>query len=112
MNKTLLRIMFLCMSLFMCYLAIHTSMKSDVLHLPEPVLKEPWFWTTLVDFYFNITVISVWMFYKEANLLRSILWLAAFILLGSIATCFYVFLQMKPLMQGKSIEVVLCRRSS
>ena len=96
----------------MVYLAIRTSMQSDMFHLPAGVVNEPWFRTTLVDFYFNITIISAWMVYKENNLFRSFLWVVAFILLGSIATGFYVFLQLKHLNKGQTIEEVLCRRLS
>ena len=107
-----LKFLFLGMSLFMVYLAIRTSMQSDMFHLPAVVLNEPWFRTTLVDFYFNITIISAWVVYKENNLLKSVLWIVAFILLGSIATAFYVFLQLNKLAQGQTIEDVLTRRSS
>ena len=104
--------LFLGMSLFMVYLAIRTSLQSDMFHLPSEVLNAPWFKTTLVDFYFNITIISSWVVYKENNWFRSISWIAAFILLGSIATAFYVFLQLNSLREGKTFEDVLCRRSS
>ena len=98
---------FLGMSLFMIYLVIRTSMQSDMFHLSPAVLNEPWFKTTLVDFYFNITIISAWVIYKENNWARSILWIAAFVLLGSIATAFYVFLQLNQLAQGRGVEDIL-----
>ena len=110
MNKGLLKVLFLGMSLSMIVLVIITSMQSDMFHLPAIVVNEPWFKTTLVDFYFNITIISAWVVYKENNLMRSISWIIAFILLGSIATAFYVFLQLNGLRKGKTIEEVLCRR--
>ena len=107
-----IKYLFLGVSLFMVYLAIRTSMQSDMFHLPAAVVNEPWFKTTLVDFYFNITIISVWMIYKENNLLRAVLWLVAFILLGSIATALYVFLQLNRLTKGQSMEDVLCRSNA
>ncbi len=104
--------LFLGMSVFMIYLATRTSMQSDMFHLPAVVVNEPWFRATLVDFYFNITIISAWVVYKENNLFKSVPWIVAFILLGSIATGLYVFLQLNGLREGQSIEEVLCRRSS
>src|SRR5277367_5353948 len=101
-----LKFLFLGMSLFMVYLALRTSMQSDMFHLPAVVVNEPWFKTTLVDFYFNITIISAWVIYKENNLLKSLLWIVAFIVLGSIATGFYVFLQLNQLREGQRIEDV------
>ena len=112
MDKSRIKFLFLGMSLFMVYLVIHTSIKSDMFHLPEPVLREPWFWTTLVDFYFNITIISAWAIYKEANAFRGGSWVVAFVLLGSIATAFYVFLQFLSLKQGEGVKELLLRKSA
>ncbi len=107
----LLKWFFLSLSLVMIYLVIITSMKSDMFNLPQAVLDEPWFWTTLVDFYFNIAILSLWVIYKEAQWLRSLLWIAAFICLGSIATAFYVFLQIATLKEGEGVQAVLLRRN-
>jgi uncharacterized protein YybS (DUF2232 family) len=96
----------------MVYLALRTSMQSDMFHLPAAVVGEPWFKTTLVDFYFNITIISSWVIYKENNVLKSIAWIVAFILLGSIATGFYVFLQLNQLKKGQDIKDVLLRSTA
>ena len=104
-----LKFLFLGMSMFMIYLATITSMQSDMFHLSPLVLNEPWFKTTLVDFYFNITIISAWVIYKEANFLRSLVWILLFILLGSIATAFYVFLQLSTLKEGEGLRQVLLR---
>jgi len=106
------KLSFLGMSFFMTCLAVVTSIQSDMFHLSPVVLHEPWFTTTLVDFYDNIMIISFWVVYKENNWLKSVLWIAAFIILGSIATAFYVFLQLTKLTKGQTIEDVLCRRSS
>jgi hypothetical protein len=85
-------------------------MQSDMFNLSPIVLNEPWFQTTLVDFYFNIVILSAWLIYKEANWLRSALWIISFIVLGSIATAFYVFLQLATLKAGEGIKEVLLRR--
>lgn len=97
-------------SIGMIGLVIWTSTRSDMFHLPAPVANEPWFITTLVDFYCNTAILSLWVVYKEANFLRSLLWIVAFITLGTIATMFYVFLQFKGLAQGEGVEAVLLRR--
>jgi hypothetical protein len=86
------------------------AIQSDMFHLPAVVVNEPWFRTTLVDFYDNIAIISFWVVYKENNWLKGFLWIMAFIILRSIATGFYVFLQLMKLTQGQTIEDVLCRR--
>ena len=112
MSNQSLKIVFLGMSVGMIVLVILTSMQSDMFKLSPIVTNEPWFQTTLVDFYFNITIISAWVIYKEANWLRSALWIISFILLGSIATAFYVFLQLAGLKQGEGIKEVLLRKGA
>ncbi len=106
----LLKWFFLGLSLIMVYLAIATSMKSDMFNLSPVVLNEPWFTTTLIDFYFNIAIFAVWVIYKEAQWMRSLIWIVAFICLGSIATAFYVFLQIARLKEGEGVKAVLLRR--
>ena len=98
------------MSVGMIALVIWTSLQSNLFALPEPVVKEPWFWTTLVDFYFNIAIISAWVIYKEAHFGRAAAWIVSFVLWGSITTAFYVFLQLLRLKEGQGLEAVLLRR--
>ena len=109
-RKNLLKVIFGSISVFMVYLVTVTSLKSDMFHLPPAVLHEPWFATTLVDFYFNIFIISAWVVYRERNLLASIIWIVAFICLGSIATAFYVCIQLMGLKQGEGFEKILGRK--
>ena len=105
-----IRWFFLGLSVAMIVLVIITSMQSNMFNLPAAVVNEPWFKTTLIDFYFNIAVISAWVIYKENHVGRSLGWILAFVVLGSIATCFYVFLQLSQMVHGKRLEDVLCRR--
>lgn len=107
-----LKFIFLGLSLAMIGIVFYTSVQSDMFHLPKAVVDEPWFRTTLIDFYFNIAIISAWAIYKEANALRSTLWIIGFILLGSIGTCFYVFLQFLNLKTGEGIKEVLVKKVS
>ena len=99
-----LKILFLGLSLYMVYLVINTSIKSNLVEVWNELGAQPWMTTTLVDFYFNITIISAWVIYREGNWLKSILWIIGFILLGSIATAFYVFLQLCQLKPGDNLS--------
>ena len=105
-----LKALFLGLSLYMVYLAIATSIKSNLFEVWNDLAAQPWMTTTLVDFYFNIAIISAWVIYREADGFKSILWIATFILLGSIATAFYVFLQLAQLKPGEGLEKVLVRK--
>lgn len=110
LKRILLKVIFASISIFMIFLVALTSMKSNMFQLPAQVLNEPWFKTTIVDFYFNIFILSVWIIYRERNFLVSLLWIVGFICLGSIATAFYVFLQLMSLKDGESIEKILLRK--
>lgn len=109
-TKNVLKILSGSMAIFMMYLVIITSMKSDMFNLPAEVVNEPWFQTTLVDFYFLVTILSVWVIYKEKTVLARILWIIAFICLGSIGACLYVFIQLMSLKDGEGLEQVLLRK--
>ncbi len=98
------------MSLGMTYLATKTSIQSNLFELPPNLVNEPWFKTTLIDFYFNIVIVSTWVIYKEHNWKKAFLWIFAFVSLGSIATSFYVLLQLLRLKEGEGFETVLLRR--
>jgi predicted permease len=104
-----LKILFGGMSLYMVYLVTVTSMQSNMFQLPSDVVNEPWFQTTLYDFYFNITILSTWAIYKEKKLAVALVWVLGFILLGSIATCFYVYLQLSRLKSGDSLDKIFLR---
>jgi hypothetical protein len=104
---TVLKIFFGLLSFSMIILVIMTSLQSNMFKLPAVVVNEPWFKTTLVDFYFNICVISAWTIYREANALRATVWIIAFVFLGSIATCFYVLIQLCQWRVGDHFKTVL-----
>ena len=105
----LLKKFFIGMSLAMAMIAITTSVRSNIFVLPEPVVKEPWFITTLVGFYFNISIFSMWVIYKEKTIGQALAWIISFILLGSMATAFYIFCQLKKLKPGEGLEKVLLK---
>lgn len=101
-----LKVFFGLLSAGMVVLVVITSLQSNMFQLPSEVVNEPWFRTTLVDFYFNICVIAAWTIYKEANVLKASVWILSFIFLGSIATCFYVFLQINRLKPSDGLEKI------
>lgn len=106
-----LKWLFGCMSALMAILVVTTSSQSNLFALSPVLTGEPWFAATLVDFYFNIVVLSAWVIYKETNRIRATVWTLAFVLLGSIATCLYVFLQLARLKPWDSLDCVVLRDS-
>ena len=56
-------------------------------------LLTPWMKATLVDFYCNVLIIYLWIFYKEKSWISKIFWLAFLVCLGSLGTATYVLVQ-------------------
>ncbi|XP_021737656.1 uncharacterized protein LOC110704178 isoform X2 [Chenopodium quinoa] len=62
----------------------------------SPFKKEllvPWMVATLIDFYINVAVLSIWVGYKESSWLNAVIWITLLICFGSISTCGYVVRQ-------------------
>lgn len=107
--RTTLKILFAAMSMIMFYLAIATSFKSNLFEVGPMLMKEPWFTTTLIDFYFNIAIISVWVLYKEESRIRALAWIVSFVVLGSITTSLYVLIQFLKLKDNDPLSRVLLK---
>ncbi|CAK8573310.1 unnamed protein product [Lathyrus sativus] len=67
-------------------------------------LLTPWMAATLIDFYINVTILSAWVVYKEANWVSSIIWIILLISLGSITTSAYIVLQFLKLSSQESSQ--------
>ncbi|XP_010681443.1 uncharacterized protein LOC104896390 [Beta vulgaris subsp. vulgaris] len=76
----------------------------------SPFNKEifiPWMVATLIDFYINVTVLSVWVGYKEPNWFVTFTWIVLLICFGSIVTCGYVVRQLLLLSPHDPLYLVL-----
>ena len=94
----------------MIAVAVYTSLQSDLFSEFGRLIREPWMAATLADFYFNILIFSLWVIYKENRMWPSVIWVLAFVCLGSIATAFYVLLQLVRLKPGEPVSSLLLRR--
>ena len=92
-----LRILFFSLSLCMVIFVVITSLHQNMFTVS---LSQPWFKTTLVDYYFNVTLLIAWMWGKETKLVIKIGWALSFIILGSIGSCFYAFWQLMKVKAG------------
>ncbi|WP_114937512.1 DUF1475 family protein [Mucilaginibacter endophyticus] len=101
---TFLKILFSAILLWISYTVITTSLKSNLLTEWDFLGDIPWMRATLWDFYANVTVIFVWVCYKENRVLTSLLWLLLLFCLGSIASCAYVLIQLFKLEPGEGLK--------
>lgn len=106
-----LKIISLVICISMIAATIITSQAQSLFEHGGRLMREPWMVATLLDFYFNIILISVWTLYREASPVKSVIWIVLFILLGSIATSFYAFLQLNALKPGESLGGIFIRKT-
>jgi hypothetical protein len=71
------------------------------------------YWTiaTLLDAYFGFLTFYVWVFYKETQWSRRILWFIAIMLLGNMAMSSYLLLQLFQLRPGQPAADILLARN-
>ncbi|KAK6940078.1 Protein of unknown function DUF1475 [Dillenia turbinata] len=67
-------------------------------------LLTPWMAATLVDFYINAGALAAWVFYKESDWIRGMLWMLLLVCFGSITTCAYIALQFLKLSPEESMQ--------
>ncbi|CAO2826240.1 unnamed protein product [Amaranthus hypochondriacus] len=87
-----LKITFMALGTLMVATLIYT-LSIDGLPFRKDLLT-PWMKTTLLDFYINVTVLAVWVIYKESSWLAAVLWVILLVCLGSITTCTYIAVQL------------------
>ncbi|MEO6850315.1 MAG: DUF1475 family protein [Mucilaginibacter sp.] len=90
--------------LWMCYVVISTSIESNLFTNWNSLGAIPWMRATLWDFYANVTVIFVWVCYKEKSYLLKFIWLILLVTLGSIASCAYVLIGLFRLKPGEGLK--------
>lgn len=107
-----LKIIFSALLIWVCYIVISTGLQSSLFTEWEALSAIPWMKATLLDFYANIFIITLWMFYKEQSVSSKIVWLILFVCLGSIATCTYVLIKLFKLKTGQGVAELVGERKS
>ncbi|TCC92345.1 DUF1475 domain-containing protein [Pedobacter frigiditerrae] len=107
---TALKIIFSVLLVWVTYIVISTSLESSLFKEWDFLGSIPWMRATLWDFYANIFIISLWMFYKEKNIIPKISWVILFVCLGSIATCAYVLIKLFKLKSNEGVKELVGNR--
>lgn len=58
----------------------------------KELLANPWGVMSMIDLYVGFTLFSMWIFYREKNILRSIIWTILMMVLGFFTACVYILL--------------------
>ena len=93
--------------LWMVYVVISTSLESSLFEQWDFLGGIPWMRATLWDFYANILIIYLYVWYREEHIILKVVWLVLFFALGSIATIAYVLIQLFGIKPGQDIGVIL-----
>ena len=108
---TALRFLFILIFVYMTYTVAATSLESNLVAEWSRLATIPWMTATLKDFYANMVIIALWMFYKEPGWASRLAWTVLFICLGSIATSAYVLIQLFRVATKDPLEKVLLKQS-
>ena len=108
---TTLKIVFSALLVWVTYVVISTSLESSLFEQWDFLASIPWMRATLWDFYANLFIITLWMFYKEKSISLKSIWVILFVCLGSIATCTYVLIKLFKLKAGDGVEELIKNES-
>ena len=108
---TALKVIFSVLLVWMCYAVISTSLQSNLFKEWDALGAIPWIRATLWDFYANVTVIFLWVCFKEKSIGLKILWLILLVCLGSIASCAYVLIQLFRLKPGEGLKELFSKQN-
>lgn len=108
---TFLKVLFSILFLWMSYEVITTCLSHNLFTEWDYLGGIAWMRATLWDFYANVTVIFVWVCYKERKLYLKIIWLILLVTLGSIASCAYVLIQLFTLKPGDGLKELFGKKN-
>jgi hypothetical protein len=109
--KSILKITFTIIIVFMTYIIISTSLKSNLFKEWDYLTSIPWMKATLWDFYANVFVIYLWIFYKQTSNLSKLIWLLLLVFLGSVGTLLYLLTQLVKLKKHEGIKELLLKQN-
>lgn len=107
--KNMLIVIVAAVFVWVTFVVVDTSLQSNLFKEWDYLMGIPWMQATLWDFYANIFVLLLWVYYKESNIVLKALWTVLFITLGSIAVTGYVLIQLLTLKSGEGLEKVLLK---
>lgn len=54
-----------------------------------------WGHVSLIDVYLGFAIVGAWTIFREANTIRSVLWISGFFVLGNLLTFLYIWIQIE-----------------
>lgn len=98
--------------LWLLYAILWASFQQSLFAEFARLWAEPWMKVTLLDFYLGIFLFTSWVAYRERSVIKTAIWLVAFVFLGNLATLAYVFLILGRVKDFNELPTVLLNRPS
>jgi hypothetical protein len=76
----------------MTYGLINGFINGDFIKDGKALLENPWGLMSMIDIYVGFTLFSMWIFYKERNLIKALVWTFLMMTLGFFTACVYILL--------------------
>ena len=76
--------------IFMTLGLIYAFMYGDFFEDGGKLLRNPWGIMSMIDLYVGFTLFSMWIFFREKNLLVKIIWIIAMMILGFFTGALYI----------------------
>ena len=109
--KNFLIVLLSAVCIWMTFTVVDTSFRSNLFQEWDYLAGIPWMSAALWDFYANILVLLLWVYYKESSIAVKVCWTILFVLLGSIAVTSYVLFQLFKLKPGEGLEKILVKNT-
>lgn len=71
---------------------INGFLNGDFINDGKELLSNPWGIMSMIDLYVGFTLFSMWIFYREKNIIKSLVWSILMMVLGFFTACVYVLI--------------------
>ncbi len=69
---------------------VNGFVNGDFLEDGKKLLSNPWGVMSMIDLYVGFSLFSMWIFYREKNTIKSIIWTVLMMILGFFTACIYI----------------------
>lgn len=105
-----LRILLSLLLALMIFVTIDTSLASNLFEEWNFLSGIPWMRATLYDFYANVIVLLIVVWYRERNIGIKLLWTVLFLTLGSMASCVYFLVALFQMNKNEPLQKLFSKR--
>ncbi len=71
---------------------VNGFINGDFLKDGKELLANPWGVMSMIDLYVGFTLFSMWIFYRENNIFKSVIWTFLMMILGFFIACVYILM--------------------